>query len=63
MSYSGFSDDGLTAYGKGKSIVCLDGVDLSVMLQNQLSLTDVLSKKVRRAAETGQPFIRLRDLL
>lgn len=63
VSYSGFSEDGLVAYGKGKSVVCMDGFDLSEMLQNRLSLNDVLSKKVRRAAETGQPFVRLRDLL
>lgn len=63
VSYSGFSEDGLIAYGKGKSVVCMDGLDLSEMLLNRLSLRDVLSKKVRRAAESGQPFVRLRDLL
>jgi hypothetical protein len=63
VSYCGFSEDGLVAYGKGKSVVCMDGFDLSEMLQNRLSLNDVLSKKVRRAAETGLPFVRLRDLL
>ncbi|MBN2286076.1 MAG: restriction endonuclease [Tissierellales bacterium] len=63
VSYSGFSEDGLVAYGKGKSVVCMDGFDLSEMLQNRLSLIEVLSKKVRRAAETGHPFVRIRDLL
>ena len=63
VSYNGFSEVGLVAYGKGKSVVCMDGFDLSEMLQNRLTLKDVLSKKVRRAAETGKPFVRLRDLL
>ncbi len=63
VSYSGFSEEGLVAFGKGKSVVCMDGLDLSEMLQNRLSLNDVLSKKVRRAAETGRPFVRLRELL
>ena len=63
VSYSGFSGDGLIAYGKGKSVVCMDGFDLSEMLQKRLSLIEVLSKKVRHAAETGQPFVQLRDLL
>jgi hypothetical protein len=63
VSYSGFSEDGLVAYGKGKSVVCMDGFDLSEMLQNRLSLKDVLSRKVRYAAETGKPFVSLRDLL
>ena len=38
-------------------------VSISEMLQQKLSLNEVLSKKVRRAAETGKPFVRLRDLL
>lgn len=63
ISDSGFSDDGLKAFGKGRSIVCMDGLDISEMLQKRLSLNEVLSKKVRRAAETGEPFVRLRDLL
>lgn len=63
VSYSGFSEDGLVAFGKGKSVVCMDGFDLSEMLKNRLSLNDVISKKVRHAAETGQPFVRLRELL
>src|SRR4051812_27990919 len=29
VSYSGFSEQGLIAVGKGKRIICLDGVDLS----------------------------------
>jgi len=42
VSYSGFSEDGLVAFGKGKSVVCMDGLDLSEMLQNRLSLKDVV---------------------
>lgn len=63
VSYSGFSEDGLVAFGKGKRVVCMDGLDVSEMLQNRLSLKEVLSKKVRCAAETGRPFVRLRELL
>ena len=63
VSDSGFSKEGLIAFGKGKSLVCMDGFDISEMLQRKLSLKEVLSKKVRRAAETGNPFVHLRDLL
>lgn len=63
ISNSGFTEDGLSAFGKGKSVVCMDGFDLSEMLMQRLSLKLVLSKKVRRAAETGLPFVRLRDLI
>lgn len=31
-------------------------------LSRQLSLADVISRKVRRAVETGGPFVRVRDL-
>lgn len=63
ISDSGFTEVGLTAFGRGKRVVCMDGLDLYEMLQHKLSLQEVLSKKVRRAAETGKPFVRLRDLM
>lgn len=62
VSDSGFTEVGLTAFGKGKRLVCMDGLDICEMLERKLSLQEVLSKKVRRAAETGNPFVRLRDL-
>jgi len=40
----------------------MDGLDLFEMLQRGLPLDHVLDRKVRRAAETGRPFIRVRDL-
>jgi hypothetical protein len=32
------------------------------MFDRELPVTQVLERKVRRAAETGSPFIRVRDL-
>lgn len=63
VSNSGFSEEGLQAFGRGKSVVCMDGLDLCEMLMQKLGFKNVLSKKVRRAAETGRPFVRLRDLI
>ena len=62
VSNSGFTDDGLEAFGRGKRVVCMDGLDLYETLDRLLSLEDVISRKVRRAAESGQPFVRVRDL-
>lgn len=62
ISQSSFSEDGLHAFGKGKRVVCMDGLDLYETLNRGLLLTDVLDKKIRRAAETGAPFVRVRDL-
>lgn len=62
ISNSGFTTDGLASFGRGKAIICMDGLDLHDALHRGLSLVDVLVKKNRRAVETGQPFVPVRDL-
>ena len=62
ISSSGFSSEGLQAFGRGKRSVCMDGFDLFEMLRRSLSFVEVLEAKVRRAAETGCPFVSIRDL-
>lgn len=62
VSNSGFTDDGLVAFGRGKRIICMDGLDLYEMLHREIPLIQVLERKLRRAAETGSPFVRVRDL-
>jgi hypothetical protein len=62
ISNSGFTADGLVAFGRGKRVICMDGLDLFETLNRELPLDQVLARKARRAAETGQPFERVRDL-
>jgi hypothetical protein len=62
VSYVGFSDQGLQAFGRGKRVICMDGADLSEAFSKELPLREVLNRKVRRAAETGAAFVRVRDL-
>ncbi len=64
ISYSGFTEDGLHAFARGRStsIVCVDGLDLHHVLSSGLNLVDVIQKKKRRAAETGNAFVPVRDL-
>lgn len=62
VSNSGFTDDGLAAFGRGKRVICIDGLDLFEALDRELPFDQVLERKVRRAAETGLPFARVRDL-
>ena len=62
VSHSGFTPEGLSAFGRGKRVVCMDGLDLYEMLTKEMPFADVLAKKVRRAAESGEPFVRVRDL-
>lgn len=53
ISHAGFTDEGLSAFGTGKSVICMDGFDLYEMLRRCLPLDHVLDRKVRRAAENG----------
>jgi len=62
VSISGFSPEGLQAFGRGKRIICMDGFDLSEMLRLKLSFVKVMDAKVRKAAETGSPFVTVREL-
>lgn len=62
VSNSGFSADGLHAFGRGKRVVCMDGFDFSEMLRRRISFSDVISAKVRTAAETGNPHVSVREL-
>jgi hypothetical protein len=62
ISHAGFSEDGLAAWGRGKRVICMDGFDLYEMLQRSLPFDHVLDRKIRRAAETGIAFVRVREL-
>jgi hypothetical protein len=62
VSNSGFTEDGLASFGRGKRVICMDGYDLFETLNREIPLNHVLERKIRRAAETGSPFIRVRDL-
>lgn len=62
ISQSGFTSEGIDAFGKGKRLICMDGLDIYDTINRSLSLADVVALKVRRAAETGTPFLRVRDL-
>jgi hypothetical protein len=62
ISHAGFSEDGLHAFGRGKRVICMDGLDLYDALDREIPFSDVLDRKVRRAGETGMAFVRVRDL-
>ena len=62
ISQSGFTEDGLHAFGRGDSVVCMDGLDLHDVLSGAMDLAEVIALKVRRAAESGVAFVRVRDL-
>lgn len=53
ISWMGFTDEGLTAFGKGKRVICVSGYDLYHSLSHGIALPDLLDAKLRHAAETG----------
>jgi len=64
VSYSGFTPDGLIAFSKGRPtrIICVDGLDLWQAIEHQLNFSEVLSRKTRRASESNEAFVSVRDL-
>jgi hypothetical protein len=64
VSNSGFTTDGLEAFGRGRqtNLICMDGLDLYEVLARRVSLTGVLEAKARRAAETNRAYVPVREL-
>jgi len=56
ISWMGFTAEGLTAFGKGKRVICVSGYDLYHSLSHRIALPDLLEAKLRHAAETGEPY-------
>jgi hypothetical protein len=56
ISWMGFTPEGLTAFGKGKRVICVSGYDLYHSLNHRIPLPDLLDAKTRHAAETGEPY-------
>jgi hypothetical protein len=63
ISYSGFSEDGLFAFGRGKKVICMDGLDIYETLSRSIPLDKVILEKARHAASRGPIFKRVSDML
>jgi len=59
ISYSGFSEDGLFAFGR----ICMDGLDIYEALSRSIPLDKVLIEKARHAASRGPIFKRVSEML
>jgi hypothetical protein len=64
ISISGFTDDGLAAFSKGRptSIIGMDGNDLKDILDRKFTLPEAIALKSRYAAETNEFFCPLQKL-
>lgn len=63
ISYGGFTQEGLHAFGRGRKVICMSGEDIYKALGRRIPIADVIERKVRTAAETGAAFVPLDDLL
>lgn len=64
VSMSGFTNDGLEAFSRGRqtNLICMDGLDIYEVLSKRVRLTAVLEEKARRAAETNRAYVPVREL-
>lgn len=62
ISYGGFTQDGLHAFGRGRKVIGMSGEDIYKALGKRIPIADVIERKVRAAAETGAAFVPLDEL-
>lgn len=64
ISYNGFTQDGLTAFSRGRAtnIIGVNSQDIYFMMEKEVSLAEVLTRKLRWAAETGDFYVSVFDL-
>ena len=63
ISFQGFTDEGLLAFGRGKRVIGVEGRDLHDALDRGIAIDQLLIAKVRHAAETGEVFVPLERLM
>ena len=59
ISISGFNSSAVSTAGSGRSIILMDGADLTQVLENRISLPELIFMKRRHAAETGEILYRV----
>jgi hypothetical protein len=64
ISYSGFTDECLEAFPKehSKNIIGMTAQDIFHILDGEITLTDAINRKARRAAETGAFYTSVFEL-
>jgi hypothetical protein len=62
VSFGGYTEEGLFAFGRGKRVVALEGRDVYEALTRCIGIDELIARKVRRAAETGEVFVPI-DIL
>jgi hypothetical protein len=64
LSVNGFSPEGVRAHSSGKKVLLLmDGSDLAAVLEGRIDLKQLLDRKRRHAARTGEIYFTYRDMM
>ena len=64
ISINGFSEDAVKAHSSGRRLIILmDGSDLMAVLEGRIDLVQLLLRKRRKAAETGNIYLRIHEIL
>ncbi len=64
LSINGFSPDGISAHSSGRKVLLLmDGSDIMAVLDGRIELPELLKRKRRHAAQTGEIYMRYQDML
>ncbi len=63
LSINGFSTDGIAAHSTGRKVVLLmDGSDVMAVLDGRIGFPELLKRKRRHAAQTGEIYLRYQDM-
>jgi len=65
VSDSGFTPQGIAAFARGRAtnIIGMTGQDLYFILSGEIPLVEAILRKARRAAETGEFFVSVFELI
>ncbi len=63
ISVNGFTSGAIDLYSQATSVVFMDGADLVPVLEGRMDLAEVLLRKRRHAAETGNPMLPVAKML
>lgn len=62
ISFQGFTAEGLHAFGRARRVVAMEGRDLYDALDRNIGIDQVIARKIRHAAETGEVFAPVSQL-
>jgi hypothetical protein len=64
LAINGYSEDGVRAHSSGRRLILLmDGSDIMAVLEGRIDLVQLLLRKRRSAAQTGNIYLKVHEIL